>query len=116
MILLRMFLLVLFTTSLGVTTGAFELLLPTETSEKPVDQISHHDETSQLPAPVKVVESETEELEKHDDSLHCGTRIDEEFPGLQRTIRGSQFCCDRYSQRAGEESHFCLPPPAIHFT
>lgn len=111
MILLRMALLIMFTTSLGVTFGAFELLLPTETVKESGHRIAQHDDTSQLPAPLKVAESETEELEKLDETSDIDAATGESTGGTPRTVRDSLYCCDHSSQRAGEESHFCLPPP-----
>ncbi len=101
--LMRLITLLFFLMSLGISTGILEQIF----------HLPKDDQTSPPLAQAKFEGGESEEAEKSDNSLDSLA-----FCSPTHTLFATSFHQDSdagelYTQRSGEESHFCRPPPAL---
>lgn len=100
---MRLITLIFFILSLGISSGILEQIF----------HLPKDDHACPPPAQAKFEGGESEEAEKSDDSLDSIA-----FCSPTHTLFAASFHQDSdagelYTQRSGEESHFCRPPPSL---
>ncbi|MBL8815384.1 MAG: hypothetical protein JNL58_05095 [Planctomyces sp.] len=100
---MRLTTLLLFLLSFGISTGILEQMF----------HLPKDDQTCPPPAQAKFEGGESEEAEKSDDSLDSLVFCSPTHTFFATSFHQDSDFGELYTQRSGEESHFCRPPPLL---